>query len=50
MAEDVARYQHFEDQREPVMKPEGIYRVYRSERAPSTVRAIRGIAFVVEVN
>jgi hypothetical protein len=49
-AEDVLRYQHFEDQREPAMKPEGFYRVYRSERAQSTACAIRGIAFVVEVN
>ena len=49
-AEDVLRYQHFEDQREPAMKPEGIYRVYRSERAQSTACAIRGIAFVVEIN
>jgi hypothetical protein len=35
-AEDVLRYQDFEDQREPAMKPGGIYRVYRSERAQST--------------
>ena len=32
------------------MKPGGIYRVCRSERAQSTARALREIAFVFEVN
>jgi hypothetical protein len=43
-AEDVLRYQHFENQGEPAMKPR------LPERAQSTACAIRGIAFVVEVN
>ena len=49
-AENVLRYQNFEDQREPAMKRGRIDRAYRSERAQSTACTIRGIAFVVEVN